>query len=104
MGHTVNHLICDAIHNRNILTFSYDGHYRMVEPHAYGLSRKRSEVLRCYQIGGTSRYSKVPEWKLMKVPLIKFLAVTEQHFVGERPGYTGYKRGDKDMSTVFCEL
>jgi hypothetical protein len=97
----MNHTICDAIHNRCVLKFAYDGHPRIVEPHAYGLSRTRKEVIRCYQTGGTSRSGKLPSWRLMEVGEIKFLIVTEQHFVGVRPGY---KRGDKDMSTIFCEL
>lgn len=97
----MNQIICDAIHNRYVLKFTYDGHPRKVEPHAYGLSRARNEVLRCYQTGGTSRYSKVPDWKLMKVARIQSLIVTEEHFVGER---NGYAKGDKSMSTIFCEL
>jgi hypothetical protein len=97
----MNQQICNAIHNRCILTFTYDGHYRVVEPYAYGLSQTRSEVIRCYQMGGTSRSGKLPDWRLMEVAQIKFLTVTEEHFVGKRPGY---KRGDKDMSTIFCEL
>jgi hypothetical protein len=97
----VNQVICDAIRNRCVLRFTYDGHPRIVEPHAYGLSRTWKEVIRCYQTGGTSRYSKVPAWKLMRVDRIKSLIVTEEHFVDERLGYT---KGDKGMSTIFCEL
>ena len=97
----MNQVICDAIRNRCVLTFTYDGLYRIVEPHAYGLSRARNEVIRCYQTGGTSHSDKLPAWRLMKVAEIRFLAVTEQHFVGERDGY---QKGDKDMSTIFCEL
>jgi len=97
----MNQVICDAIRNRCVLTFTYDGHPRVVEPHAYGLSRARREVIRCYQTGGTSRYHKVPDWKLMRVDRIKSLIVTKEHFVDER---IGYMRGDKGMSTIFCEL
>lgn len=56
----MNPTICDAIRNRRILRFSYDGHPRIVEPHAYGLSRERAEVIRCYQTGGTSYSDKLP--------------------------------------------
>ena len=97
----MNPKICDAIHNRCVLKFTYEGHPRIVEPHAYGLSRTLSEVIRCYQTGGTSRSGKTPDWRLMRVDRIESLIVTEEHFVGERPGY---KRGDKGMSTIFCEL
>jgi len=97
----MNQTICDAIYNRCVLKFTYDGLPRTVEPHAYGLSRKLNEVIRCYQTGGTSRSGKLPAWRLMEVNRIKFLIVTEEHFVGER---AGYKKGDKNMSTIFCEL
>ena len=97
----MNQTICDAIHNRCVLKFTYDGLPRIVEPHAYGLSRTLKEVIRCYQTGGTSHSGKVPCWRLMEVAQIRSLIVTEEHFVGE---LDGYKKGDKGMSTIFCEL
>ncbi len=83
----MNQIICDAIHNRCVLKFTYEGHPRVVEPHAYGLSLAKNEVIRCYQTGGTSRSGRVPDWSLMKVNQIESLIVTEKHFVGERNGY-----------------
>ncbi|MFC1913058.1 hypothetical protein ACFLX7_02545 [Chloroflexota bacterium] len=97
----MNQIICDAIRNRSVLEFTYDGHHRIVEPHAYGLSLRRKEVIRCYQIGGTSCSGEVPAWKLGEVVRIESLVVTKKHFVGER---IGYAKGDKSMSTIFCEL
>ncbi len=97
----MNQIICDAIRNRRVLKFMYHGHPRVMEPHAYGLSRKHNEVIRCYQTGGTSRSGTVPPWRLIEVSEIKSLVVTEEHFVGER---IGYEKGDKGMSTIFCEL
>ena len=97
----MNKVICDAIKNRCVLKFTYHGCPRVVEPHAYGLSRVLNEVIRCYQTGGTSRSGKVPGWTLMEVGKIESLIVTNEHFAGERDGY---KRGDKGMSTIFCEL
>ena len=97
----MNQIICDAIYNRYVLEFTYHGHPRVGEPHAHGLSLQRNEVIRFYQTSVTSRSGKVPDWKLPKVDQIKSLTVTEKHFVGER---SGYARGDKGMSTIFCEL
>ena len=97
----MNQVICNAIYNRRVLKFTYHGHPRVVEPHAYGLSRAENEVLRCYQIGGTSDSGRVPCWRLMVVDRIESLTVTKQHFDNVRPGYA---RGDKGMSTIFCEL
>ena len=97
----MNQIICDAIYNRCVLEFTYQGHPRVAEPHAYGLSLALNEVIRCYQTGGTSHSGNVPDWKLMRVNQIELLTVTEEHFVGER---NGYQKGDKSMSTIFCEL
>lgn len=97
----MNQIICNAIHNRSVLRFTYHGHPRVAEPHAYGLSLAGNEVIRCYQTGGTSRSGVVPDWKLMGVDKIESLTVTKEHFVGEREKYA---KGDKGMSTIFCEL
>jgi len=97
----MNQIICDAIHNRRVLKFTYHGHPRVVEPHAYGLSQAENEVIRCYQTGGTSRSGKMPDWKLFEIDEIRLLTVTEEHFVNAR---NGYRRGDKSMPTIFCEL
>ena len=97
----MNQTICNAILNRHVLKFTYHGHPRVVQPHAYGLSRKGKEVIRCYQTGGTSDSDTVPPWRLMEVAQIESLAVTEELFVGVR---IGYEKGDKHMSTIFCEL
>ena len=97
----VNQVICDAIYHRSVLEFTYHGHPRTVEPHAYGVSWAQNEVLRCYQTDGTSRSGMVPCWRWMMVGEIESIFVSKGHFVGER---TGYARGDKGMSTIFCEL
>jgi len=97
----MNPIICSAINNRNVLEFTYHDCHRVVEPYAYGLSKAENEVIRCYQTGGFSNSKIIPCWQLMKVDDIEFLSVTERHFVGERPKY---KRGDRSMPTIFCEL
>ena len=100
-GVYVNQTICDAIHNRRVLRFAYHGHPRVVEPHAHGLNRAQNELVRCYQTGGTSRSGKVPDWRLMRVDQIESLTVTEERFADARSGYV---KGDRSMSTIFCEL
>ena len=96
-----NKTIQYAIRNKCIVKFTYQGYPRVVEPHAYGTTSTGEEVIRCYQIGGTSSSGKVPGWRLMEVSQIKSLVVTEEHFSG---GRIGYRRGDRGMSTIFCEL
>ncbi|GAA0849915.1 hypothetical protein GCM10009080_55340 [Cupriavidus pauculus] len=92
--------IIDAIRNREVLSFTYDGFARVVEPHAVGVSRAGNNVLRCYQIQG-GHVTPGHEWDLCNIAKILGLSATGQRFVGERPGY---KRGDKHMTTIFAEL
>ena len=40
--------IIEAIRSRRLLVFHYDGGKRIVEPHTYGLDRRRREVLCAY--------------------------------------------------------
>lgn len=100
-GDQMNPVFINAIQNRCVLEFWYNGHLRIVEPHAYGLNRKFNEVLRCYQTGGTSDSGILPDWKFLELNQITLLTVTPRRFEGVRPGY---RRGDRGMSTIFCEL
>lgn len=92
--------IINAIRNREVLSFTYDGLARIVEPHAVGVSTAGNNVLRCYQTQG-GHVTPGHELDFCKISKIFGLRTTGQHFVGERPGY---RRGDKDMATIFAEL
>jgi hypothetical protein len=50
----MNQEIIEAIENKNLVEFNYDGELRVIEPHCYGLSKKGIEVLRAYQVDGYS--------------------------------------------------
>jgi hypothetical protein len=100
-----NPLICQAIKNRRLLHFYYKLDARTVEPHAYGITREHDEVLRAYQLAGGSR-SKVKSrkytgWKVFRVEDISRLTVLQQTFATPRPGY---KRSDKSMARIYCQL
>ena len=97
----MNQVICDAIKNKSVLEFHYDGQNRVVEPHAHGRSTAGNDVLRCYQVSGGSNSGEVPAWKMMTVNKITSLKATGNSFSGPRPGY---KKGDRGMKTIYCEL
>ncbi|MCE5265654.1 MAG: WYL domain-containing protein [Deltaproteobacteria bacterium] len=92
--------IIDAIINRKVLSFTYSGITRVVEPHAVGVSRAGNDVLRCFQIQG-SHLTPGHEWDLCKISDMSNLSTTGQCFKGERQGY---KRGDKHMTAIYAEL
>jgi hypothetical protein len=90
----------EAIKNRRLLRFHYHGLPRIVEPHAYGVSRRGARVLRCYQLAGGSVSAEPEGWKLMKVAEISGAALGEA-FAAARPDY---RRGDRHMLTILAEL
>lgn len=97
----MNSEIIEAINNRKLLEFTYDGCHRIVEPHTYGVSTADNEVLSAYQIDGQCNKGKVPDWKLFKIDKIESLIVLDDCFENER---SGYRRGDKRMKLIICEL
>ncbi len=94
-------IISQAIAEMRLLSFTYDGYPRVVEPHAYGTSLAGNDVLRCYQIKGGSESGKPVDWKLMTTKDIIGLTTLDESFFGPRPGY---RRGDKGMTRIYCEL
>lgn len=97
----MNSAICRAISELHLLSFSYRGYPRVVEPHAHGVSKAGNDVLRCFQVSGGSESGKVVDWKLMLVDEMSGLTVLSDSFSAPRPGY---KPGDRGMVQIYCEL
>lgn len=99
----MNTLIADSIRSRKVLSLSYGGYARLVEPHCYGANKDGDELLRCYQIGGghQNKAGKPHTWDLLTVAMIRNLTVTGESFSAPRPGY---KKGDKAIATIYAEL
>ena len=97
----MKNIIKDAVEKMTILEFTYDGHHRIVEPHAHGISTAGNEVLRCYQIAGGSVSGTVPGWHLMKISKVINIIATDSNFSSPRPGY---KKGDRGMTTIYAQL
>jgi len=89
--------IAAAIQERRLVTFSYDGYRRTVEPHAYGVDRKGHRALRAYQVGGGSESGEHVGWKLFHADEMQGLSVLPETFPGPRPGY---KRADQAFSHI----
>lgn len=92
--------IIDAIRNRKVLTFTYNGIARVVEPHAVGVSRTGNDALRCYQIQG-GHITPGHEWDFCDLSQISAMRETGDVFAGARPGY---RPGDKHMTRIYAEL
>jgi hypothetical protein len=93
-------IIIDAINNLQVLTFTYSGIDRVVEPHAIGISRTGKILLRCFQtLGG--HITPGHEWDLCELSKISNLNVTGDYFQIPRPGY---KKNDSLMINILAQL
>lgn len=91
--------ICSAIKNHRLLSFSYDGGARVVEPYVYGACETH-ELLRAYQVSGFS-LSRQCGWKLFRVEEIADVTLLDETFAAP---HEGYMRNDPCMEIVYCEV
>ncbi|WP_309609667.1 hypothetical protein [Flavobacterium sp.] len=96
----MNQEIIEAIENKNLIEFNYDGESRTVEPHCYGVSTKGNEVLRAYQVDGYSSSGNMG-WKMYDLGKADNINVLEDTFDKSR---SDYKKGDKTMEEIYSEL
>ena len=93
--------ICDAIRERRLIRFYYDGGQREVEPHCYGQGKSGHDLLRGYQVSGVSRSGEAVGWKLFRVDEMTGLSASADRFSAAR---AGYDRFDDAMTQVYCSL
>jgi hypothetical protein len=95
----MNSQIINAIKQKRVIELIYDGEIRIVEPHCYGLTTKGNEAIRAFQIDGYSS-SGIMGWKMYDLSKADNIQIHAEIFAVR----AGYKRGDKGMSRIFCEL
>ena len=76
-------MIREAISEKKLLVFDYDGYHRIAEPHVYGRKDNKNEIL-VYQIGGKSSTGEL-KWKRMEMRKIANMRVLNKAFPGIRP-------------------
>ena len=81
-------LIIAAIKEKKILSFTYNGHARIAEPHIYGISEGVHQLLG-YQIRGSSSSGHLPEWRRFKVSAMQNLQILNEFFPGRRDSPSG---------------
>jgi hypothetical protein len=90
-----------AIRDKQVLRFTYNGHVRWVEPHAYGVAATGETVLHAFQIEGESASTPPPGWRSFSVSLIEGPVVTERRFLEARPDYV---KGEPGLQVVWAAL
>jgi hypothetical protein len=92
---------CEALQSGLVLQLRYDGYTRDVEVHAVGTTKEHHAVMRVWQVAGGSVSHEPVGWKLLRLDEATGAFVTKQKSLAPR---TGYKRGDKTMSTIKCQV
>ena len=93
--------ISSAIHDRHLLSFTYDGFPRVVEPHCCGTDKKGHPALRAYQVQGGSESGEYVGWKLFHIREIRQLTILPGKFPVPRPDY---KRNDKGFLRIDAQI
>jgi hypothetical protein len=99
MYYNIDDLIRTAIMSKNIIEFSYQDHYRIAEPHVFGIHNGRKQLL-VYQIGGQTSSGNIPGWRRVNVDEITSARITPQTFVGQRPYPSGEHSNFDTILTV----
>lgn len=89
-----------SISNKFLIQYEYDGGIRIVEPHCFGITSAGHDGLRAYQVDGYSSTGRMG-WKMFVCTKITALIILEKNFDSPRPDY---KKGDKGMKSIYCEL
>ncbi len=92
--------IIQAITDKSLIQYEYEGGIRIVEPHCFGITTAGYDAVRAFQIDGYSSTGKMG-WKIFICAKISSLTILDKSFEFPR---TDYKRGDKGMKTIYCEL
>ena len=79
---TKDEMIREAISEKKLLEYDYDGHHRIVEPHLYGRMNEKNGIL-AYQTGGESSSGHLG-WKRMYSEKISSMRILEEKFDGKR--------------------
>ncbi|NOT98766.1 MAG: hypothetical protein HOO97_06700 [Sideroxydans sp.] len=94
--------IISAIKEKKILTFTYKGYPRVVEPHVYGIHEGTRQLLG-YQIRGSSKSGGVlPEWRRFGISEMQNLQMLSETFPGRRANPSG-ERSHWDQKIMVVE-
>jgi hypothetical protein len=84
----VDALVRLAITRKRLIKFSLQGHARLAEPHDYGIRGGVPQLL-AYQIGGSSKSGKLPDWRWVVLSEVSDLRVLDDSFPGGRRAVYG---------------
>ena len=90
-----------AIRSRRLISFTYDGLPRVVQPATYGYTTAGNLAVRGVLIRGESRRNMLPCWELFKESKMAGFDMLDETFEDfAKPGYT---LGDSGFSQILEE-
>jgi predicted DNA-binding transcriptional regulator YafY len=93
--------ICEAIRNKQLIQFRYDGLIRIVEPHLLGETTAGNDALSAYLVRGYTESDRRPYWRLYKLDEMSAIVILDETFEGPRKGYNS---NDTRMTRIHCRL
>lgn len=97
---TKREILEDSIHQRALITFSYHGVERIVEPYLYGyFDDRHGEAVFGYQVRGSPFDEALPKWRLFFVSEIEELEIAYRRFEGPRPEFNPQEAHLKEVFT-----
>ena len=90
-------ILTQALRARSVVTFTYKGQARTVEPHALGKANDDRQALLAWQTSGGSNTEPPPGWRVFIVAEIAGLKTTDQKFEKPRADYSAKGRGLKSV-------
>lgn len=97
----MNPTLAKAIINRELISFTYNGYSRLVEPHTYGISSTGKESLLAYQVKGGHSSGHHEPWHLFSTSKMFGVTSTGRIFSGPRKSY---KRTWPPMRAIYIQL
>lgn len=92
---------CDALTKGLCLELRYDGFSRVIEVHVVGTTQDGNSVMRVWQVRGGSNSGERQGWKLLRLDEAFSANLTNEKSEAPRKGY---KRSDKTMTWIKCQI
>lgn len=93
--------VCEAIRERRLLEFDYDGRRRVTAPYCHGVSTTGKESVRALQVGGATRPGGFGFGKMWTIAKMANVRVSETPFVPDDPDYNP---DDSAMAVIHCRI
>jgi hypothetical protein len=101
----VDQQLRQAIADRRLIAFRYDGCDRVGEPHDYGIANGEQRLF-YFQVGGSSKSGgRLPDWRWAVVSKIEELRLLDERFAGARPAPSGrHQKWERLIASVSREV